>query len=202
MAQGLTQIGAVPLNQLNALPLYSAQQAAAGGSVTFNLGGGISRAFTPTQMGIAAANFAADVNGHVVLRSAFVNVTGCRTLLLLLTRNRTDAALGLALGGISIFLQYRLTPTDVPPTSLGAGAQNLQACGVIPVTNAALVYPAMQAANEVQRAALGVDSSVVLNAGGFNALPPVVNSTATSAPITGGAFAVEEVFSLTVRGMS
>ena len=78
--------GAVPINQLNSLPLFSSDQYAFGGSVTI-FGGSVNRYFSPAQTGIngAAMNVTdTDSSGAIVatpriVRSALLDVRGCKT---------------------------------------------------------------------------------------------------------------------------
>jgi hypothetical protein len=151
----------MPANQLNALPLFTAQAAASGGTVSLGLGGGLTRFWDPATLGIAGVNFAADANGFNVLLSSFISVFGCRSFALIL--RRTNAGVGLALAGIDVRIQYRLSATDVPPTSLGAATQDTQYTGSVTVQAGgnAVVFPLMEAAAEDQRALVCWDSSSI-----------------------------------------
>jgi hypothetical protein len=151
----------MPASQLNALPLMTAQSAASGGTVALGMGGGITRFWDSTALGITAANFAGDAFGCIVLLSNFISVYGCRSFSLLLTR--TNAGVGIALSGISVRVQYRLNTADVPPTSFGAVTQNVDYTGSVTVHPGgnAILFPAMQAAAEVQRALVGWDDAAI-----------------------------------------
>ncbi len=163
----VTQLGAVPVNQLNALPLISAQAAANGGTLTINPNGGVTRFFDSATLGISGANFAIDANGFIVLVSSFISVFGCRTFTVILTR--TNAGLGIALAGIDVRVQYRLSATDVPPTSLGA-AQTTDFTGSSSVNTALVVFPAMQAGGEVQRRLITWDPGNLVGVAGSPAM--------------------------------
>lgn len=157
-----TQIGAMPKNQLDALPLYTASAAATGGSVSIAPGGGIVREWSPTILGINGVNFGPDANGFNILPTTFIDTTGCTKFVAILTR--TNAAAGGALANITPCIQYRLTATDVPPTSHG-GTQNLNMLGCIVFSNTPVVFAAMTAGGDVQRAAIGWSADIIANAG-------------------------------------
>jgi len=163
-----SQLGAMPETQLNALPLMTAQAAASGGTVSLGLGGGITRFWDAATLGISAVNFAGDANAWPVLLSGFIGVYGCRSFSLLLTR--TNAGIGIALSSIDVRIQYRLSATDVPPTSFGAATQspNFTGSSSVHPAGTGIVFPLMQAAAEVQRALIGWDDATIANAGVYN----------------------------------
>ena len=160
-----TQLGAMPATQLNALPLFTASAAAAGGTLSFNLGGGVSRFWDPVALGINGVNFAADANGFNVLLSSFISVFGCRNFALIV--RRTNAGVGLALAGIDVRIQYRITATDVPATSFGAATQDLNYTGSVTCQAGgnALVFPLMEAAAEDQRGLVCWSADAIANGG-------------------------------------
>jgi len=164
-----TQLGAMPLTQLRALPLVTAQAATTGGIVNRNPGGGLTRFWDPATLGITAANFGVDGFGYVFLATNFISVYGCRRFSLLLTR--TNAGVGGALSALDVRIQYRSSPTDVPPTSFGMLSQQVAYTGSTSVLSGALLvlFPAMQVAAQVQRASVSWDNQAIVNAAVFSA---------------------------------
>ncbi len=119
----LSQIGAVPANQLDALPLYSALQAAAGGTVSYNLGGGVSRFFDSTALGVVAAARVVS-NTRFVIPTNYIDVTGCRAFACQIRRVGGAAAIAVV---YTLYMQYRFSVTDTPPAGAPAtiGAFNV-----------------------------------------------------------------------------
>jgi hypothetical protein len=195
---GFSQLGAVPTNQLDALPLFSAQQAANGGTVNLGFGGGLTRFWDPVTLGVSAANFAVDGNGFIVLTTNFISVFGCRSFALIITR--TNAGVGGAIAAMTVRVQYRLTATDVPPTSLGP-IQTVNYTGSTAVNTAAIVFPGMQAANELQRALIGWDSAEIVGFSGTAAT--IGDNVRIFLDINGGANpGVANIFSMYLYGSS
>jgi hypothetical protein len=158
----------MPAIQLNSLPLFTAQAAATGGTVSLGLGGGLTRFWDPVTLGISAVNFAADANGFIVLLSNFISVFGCRSFALIL--RRTNVGVGLALSPLEVRIQYRISAADVPATSFGAATQDVQYTGSVTAQpgGTGVIFPLMEAAGEDQRALVCWDSSSIANGGAPN----------------------------------
>jgi hypothetical protein len=161
-----TQLGALPANQLNALPLQTAQAVASGGVANRNPGGGITRFWDSATLGMVATSPTQDGNGHWVMVSNFIDVYGCRRFSLLLTHTRTVLGAPLV-GALTVQFQKRLNATDIPPTSLGL-ASNIDFTGsdYVGAGCVRVVFPALQVANEVQRALIGWDDMTIGCSGG------------------------------------
>jgi len=192
----ITQLGAVPINQQDALPIFTVQTTAAGGAVTPSLGGGITRFWDPVALGISGVNFAADANGFVVLASSFISVFGCRSFTCILTRTNLAASGAYAVNGN---LQYRLSATDVPPTSMGA-VQNLLDAGMTQLnTGTALNFSAMQAGSELQRRLVSWDDAIVTGNAGT---PAFIGDQVRLVFTTGAVVVAGNVFSAYLWGSS
>jgi hypothetical protein len=114
----LSQLGSVPKNQLDALPLYTASQAAAGGTVSFNLGGGITRFFDGPTLGVSAAartDQGATARERYVLVTNYIDVSGCISFACQI-RRLTQGSVAV-LSAATLFMQYRFSSTDTPPAT-------------------------------------------------------------------------------------
>jgi hypothetical protein len=165
---GLSQLGAVPQNQLDALPLISAVSAANGGTVSLSPGGQVTRFWDATSLGISGVSFTT-VNGFVLLVSSFISTFGCRSFMMILSRTNAVAAGG-TLAGIDARIQYRLSTTDVPPTNVGTVTQNTDYTGSTSFGTALITFPTMAAIGEVQRALRGFDPGYVVGFAGSNVM--------------------------------
>lgn len=121
----LSQLGSVPKNQLDALPLYTASQAAAGGTVSFNLGGGITRYFSETVLGISAASRVVSNTRNVIV-SNYIDVSGCRAFACQIRRVTANPAAAIIFT-YTLYMQYRFSSIDSPPAGAPAtvGAFNI-----------------------------------------------------------------------------
>lgn len=165
-----TQLGAVPEVQLASLPLISAQAAASGGAVSRNLGGGITRFWDSTTLGITAATPTAFGGATLWLVSIFLDTTGCRSFNLLLRRlNNTALAQGALAGTVQIYYQMRFSATEVPLLSQGA-TENLSSLAITAVSNASIggFFPALQTQGETQTGSFGWDLSLGASGAGNN----------------------------------
>lgn len=196
----VTQLGAVPQVQLDALPLMTAQVAANGGTLSINPGGGVTRFWDGTAMGIAGAVFSADANGHIRLASAFISVYGCRSFAFILSRANAGAAL--AFGPINVWIQYRLSATDVPPTSLGPVSADLSYIGAIMLTPNGATFPAGEVAGESQRWALGFDAANVGNGAAVHGTCVMAGDNVRMLFTTGAAPLAGDAFTLQVWGIA
>lgn len=152
-------LGNLPQSQLDQLPITSSTGA---GTVIPGLGGG-TKYWSSNALGLGAFNFAADSNGFIVKVSSFIDVTGCRTFCLLF--RRTNAGVGIGLSPITVFMQYRMTTAENPPTSLGA-SQSVNECAASAVNTAAITFPPSQAAGETQTRLVAWDLTTVVGQAG------------------------------------
>jgi hypothetical protein len=105
-------IGKTPVNQLNALPLVTADATANPGDVLV-VGGTVTRFWSPTNTGINGASFAGDPDDTSALAifSNFFDVTGCNRFQMVLSRIAdtlaNDTAADVAAVAITLLVQYR-----------------------------------------------------------------------------------------------
>jgi hypothetical protein len=165
-------IGNMPQNQINALPLISADTAAAGGAISI-VGGNFTRYWSPTVLGLVGVQPAAAGGATFWMFSGFLDTRGVRAFKILV-RRLNGAALGAntaaIVGSIQIFQQFRFTSAEVPLLSQGA-TENLSSLAINTIANSGIggFFPALQTQNEVQTAAFGWDSPLGDSAAGNNA---------------------------------
>jgi len=142
-----TQIGAVPANQLDALPLFTASQAASGGTVGFNLGGGITRFFDSPTLGVSGAasgNQGAGARDRYSLITNYIDVRGCTSFACQI-RRLTEGTIAV-LPSATLFMQYRFSATDTPPpTPDTTSADIVVAMSALNTAGVAFPNPAAQA---------------------------------------------------------
>jgi hypothetical protein len=193
--------GNLPQSQLDALPGFGSDAATSGGSGSFNPGGGITRVWTPADTGINGINFGLDANGFTILASSFLNVTGCRAFLAILTRTSTAGVLAAHAATIA-WIQYRLNSTDVPPTSFGA-TQPTGYLGLVTIgDNLTIQFPAQNAAADVQRAAIGFCDYVLASVATPAGVPVAAGNDVRFLFTTGAAVIANESYSLWLWGKS
>lgn len=105
-----TQLGALPANQQNALPLLTVQ-AATNGILNPNVGGGMIRYWDSTALGVTAAARVV-VNTRNVIASNYIDVSGCLRFACLI--RRVGGALAIVVT-YTLEMQYRFSATDAPP---------------------------------------------------------------------------------------
>ena len=106
--------GLIPVNQLDALPLISAAQAAQAGLLEI-IGGRAARYFGPADLGINASGVSTVPVGagfYYYLATPYLDLRGCSTFAFLLRRN--VGATITALAGASLQMQWRLGSADAP----------------------------------------------------------------------------------------
>lgn len=164
----LPTIGATPQNQLDALPLLTAAQAAAPGQVQI-IGNTLTRYWDPGTLGVNGILPVADANGFLYITTAFLDTRGCAAFAFLLRRQSSAGALAAQGAGTQLGFQYRFNVNETPPLSKGA-TQNLVACGASLISSTTVNWPAMQSANELQDAFYsighGQPNSLTTTAGG------------------------------------
>ena len=111
----------IPVNQLNALPLITAAQAATAGTVQV-VGGSVYRSFTPAQLGINATSVASDPGGIYYLATPFLDLRGCSKVTV--TLQRTVSANGALLPQLKLYGQTRQGPADAMPIAVYPTAGN------------------------------------------------------------------------------
>jgi hypothetical protein len=160
-------IGNMPQNQIDALPLISADTAAAGGAISL-VGGNFTRYWSPTTLGLVAATPAAAGGATFWLVTPFLDCRGVRSFKMLVRRFNTTGLPQAALAGnASIYQQYRYTSAEVPLLSQGA-AENLSSIGINVIANSGIIgyFPALQTQGEVQTAAFGWSEALSDSAAG------------------------------------
>jgi len=106
----------IPQNQLDALPLISAAQAAQAGTLQI-IGGRVVRYFGPADLGINASGvstFPVGAGFYYYLVTPYLDLRGCTTFAFLLRRNVGATITALA-GVATLQLQWRLGSADTPP---------------------------------------------------------------------------------------
>lgn len=118
--------GPIPQNQLNALPLLTAAQAAAAGELTI-IGGGLYRYFSPTVLGINATPV---VNygglGYYLLTTPYLDLRGCSKYVVTIRNTYIGGpgARGALPSGV-LWAQVRQGPTDAPAPIYIVGATDV-----------------------------------------------------------------------------
>lgn len=111
-------VGLIPVNQLDALPLISAAQAAQAGTLQI-VGGRAARYFGPADLGINASGVSTLPVGagfYYYLVTPFLDLRGCSTFAFLLRRNVGATITALA-GTAVLQLQWRMNSADTPPVA-------------------------------------------------------------------------------------
>src|SRR5258706_3178030 len=148
----MATIGKPPQNQLNALPLLDADVVAAGGVIQI-VGGGIARFFDANTLQINGINMTSFAGGlQIAVVTPYLNLTGCNKGLITLRVSTT--VVRVALPSIFLFAQYRQGPSDTPAVVYdnGGGDQQL-ANGYIQLSSTGRIFPATNAANQIQTGA-------------------------------------------------
>lgn len=107
--------GLIPVNQLDALPLISAAQAAQAGQLQI-IGGRAARYFGPADLGINASGvstFPVGAGFYYYLATPYLDLRGCSTFAFLLRRNVGATITALA-GTASLQMQWRMNSADTP----------------------------------------------------------------------------------------
>lgn len=146
----------VPVNQANALPLISVQQAATAGTLQV-IGSALYRVFSPTDLGINASAVTSIVGppAFVYLATNWLDLRGCGRNAFRL-RRVTPLGAGPALSATcGLFVQYRLGPADTPGVQYvngGVTSNNYNAMFQVSGLNNA-TFPATTGAGEAQTVA-------------------------------------------------
>lgn len=162
--------GFIPQNQLDALPLITAAQAATAGTLQI-IGGTIYRFFTPAELGINASVIASSFGGYYVAATPYLDLRGCNRYTM--TVRVVDSSPGgrPALPILTILAQTRQGPADTPATvyvnsgtnQTQANAQNLL------ITRGAGDFP-VAAQNEVQTGVFSFSNAVPSGSNGNGAV--------------------------------
>jgi len=194
----------IPLNQQRSFPIQTVAEAASPDQVTI-LGGQVTQRWGPSASlsqgsGVLNAPVTTDGNGHTFLASNFLNAAGCSNFAALVTRtNSTAVGLGVV-PNFGIWVQYRLAPTTVMPTSQPGGSIALDQCGMMLVNTTQVQFTAM-AQNDIQYALITWGPST--DAGSSAVMDPTAIGTDIRFFVSfAGAVNVNNVFSLTVWGSS
>jgi hypothetical protein len=136
-------IGATPQNQLDALPIQTATQAAAPDQLVV-VGSTLTKYFGPTTLGINGVNFGADPDdaGGSMLLSNYIDLTGCSSFVALMIRT-VGQILGDE-GGVACTLipQMRATgPAGIQPRTGNQGVVTWSQVGQRIPSVTAGVYP-------------------------------------------------------------
>lgn len=110
---------AVPQSQLDALPILTVAQAAQGGDVQV-IGGQLVKTFNPDQLGINGIVGLSQItplgapDQIIYLATPYLDLTGCTKYSVLLRCTNTSAG-NLLPPPVTMYLQARMGPLDVPP---------------------------------------------------------------------------------------
>lgn len=187
----------IPIVQINALPVLTISGAIQG--TLYNVGGRISRYFSPTDLSInanALSSFAAPGGDfYWYLATPFLNLTGCSLFSMLLVRNINTNAAQIS-PGATLWMQRRIDPLDVPPVTYFETTTNNQAQEMAGMVKCATTFGVAGNANSRQRmllnwggvnflsvgaaAALGGDQRFIMDMGGIAAARPGGDSTWTA----------------------
>lgn len=140
-------IGNTPQNQLDALPLQTAVQAAEAGSLEV-VGGAIARVFSSATLGIAGSSVQT-VNTKVCLVTPYLDLRGTSKYAMQL---RTTNAVGAraALPACVLEAQYRMGPNDTPSASYVNGGAISEALNAVAPHTGTVTFAATTGANEQQ----------------------------------------------------
>lgn len=198
-------VAQIPVAQLNALPLLTAQQFVDGNGVNVQVNGqSVSKFWSPAVLGINGSAPVAAINTKWCLLTPWLDVSPCKLFLAVVLRN--VGTLTTAPPSMWIQMQFRLTAADTPSPAYTVGASlqdQLNAC--YNVNSTALGWGAAQAAGDVQRAALAWGLSTP-SAQPLSNVPNMIGANVrlmlnwqTNAPNSGGR---TDTFSLSLWGTS
>jgi len=189
-------IGNMPQNQIDALPLFSADTAAKGGIISI-FAGSFTRYLDGPTTGINGSAFATDANGLVFIVSDFMDLRGCRSFAILL--RRAFVGVGALLQGINVWVQYRFTTAEVPLTSFAPAAANQEYLGMFLLGFQPITFPAFGAAGQVQTSYRGWNTA---QASGVGGMPQSLGTDCRLVLIANGAIAATNTFTMTLWGAS
>lgn len=169
----MANTGALPQNQIDALPLLTPAQAVQASTV-IRMGGQIYKQFLPTDTGINAANFASFTSpagapaSEGLLVSNFLDLTYCNRFRILLQRTISNGTAQAAPTVMTVNVQMRAGPSDnPPPTYSSAAGLNADFAGRQQASSTTIGFPAIQA-GATQRFSVGWgDSEPGDNISGF-----------------------------------
>jgi hypothetical protein len=149
-----TILGNTPQNQIDALPIITVAAAASAGDIQV-VGGIMTKFFNPAATGISSVATGTD-GTNIFIASSFLDLRGLRAFSAIMSRTIQGGGAAVATPAMGLMLQWRLSATDNPPTTLTGNAPEFVAMQQI--NNNAVTWPAI-GAGETQRAAVGWEVS-------------------------------------------
>jgi hypothetical protein len=140
-------VGALPQNQIDALPLLTVAQAQQASTVIRGGGGQILKMFTPADLGfvnLTPTNIAGSGKFGLVATN-YVDVSFCTRFSAIIRRTISDntAQVAMGFGGI-LTVQHRAFPGDTPPAAyLPAGALRDDMIGITQIGTVLTIFPAI-----------------------------------------------------------
>lgn len=148
-------LGTTPQNQLDALPIITVAAAASAGDIQV-VGGVMTKFFNQAATGVGGIATGGD-GTNIFIATAFLDLRGLRAFSCIMSRSIAGGGAAVATPAMTLMFQQRLSPTDVPPTTIGIG-NFTEFCGIQQIDSTAVTWPAIQA-GEIQRAVVGWEVS-------------------------------------------